>query len=188
LSIIGLFLGLLYILRVWSGEPQKEKDYDEDLAEKISQLKMTNQLLETILKDYENSNTENQKRDNITLLIGSILVTASLLVLASTVSEKLVRPIGFYALISIGLYSLWLFILHTTSKELDRITYYRIKAIEKGLSRHFGYQFGIHSYISEKTQKKLNDNTKTYLWLRRRRIFWGIIWLLLSFSWMLLSL
>lgn len=59
------------------------------------------------------------------------------------------------AVASIGLYVLWLFILHYTSKKLDEITYSRIKAIKKALSERIGYEFGIHRYIDKETKSSL---------------------------------
>lgn len=158
--------------------------------------------MRVVLKDYEISNVTVHRRDNIDLLVGSILVTASLLVLANTgTSEKLAHSMWVYALASIGLSSFWLIIMHYRSKMLNDISFYRIKAIEEAIKQppekatgkatdksmtKFSYEFGIHSYNIDKTRSC--DNKKPIWWLRLRRTFWGIVLFLLSLAWMLLSL
>lgn len=188
LSTVGIVVSLLYMLNVWFyfGEPKREGEYDRELADSIkAKLEKNDKFLNGVLKDYGISNIDNQRRDNITLLIGSILATASLLILANTVSERLAHPISIYALVSIGLYSLWLLFIHDTAKKLDNITYYRVKAIEKALTDYLGYEFGIHSYIFKETRKCCGK--RAVLWLRGRRTFWGVIMLLLSIAWLWLA-
>ena len=191
-SEVGILLALFYLWRAYSFSDQGN---DTDLENKVAKwIKaeeknyIKHDKLTVVLKDYQISIAEVHRRDNITLLIGSILTTSSLLILANSISERVAQPMSIYALVSIGLYSLWLFVIHDTAKRLGKITYNRIKAIEKALSDKeiSNYNFGIHSYIIKKTRKCCEE--RPVLWLRIRRTFWGIILFLLSLAWLLLSL
>lgn len=178
ISMIGIGLSCSYIYRIKVLFSFSGQGCNNELKDKLSQA-IYNGNIDGVLKDYEISNKEIQRRDNITLIIGSILITISLLILAYTSVSENSTPRSIYAGSSIGLYSIWLFVLHYTSKKLDTLSYERIKVIEEVLSKHLGYGFGIHSYISKKTSGEL--------WLFLRRIFWGFVLLLLSFGWMLFS-
>lgn len=144
--------------------------------------------LKTILTDYKIGNDEVSKRDNVTLLVGTILITSSFLIFGNVATTQ--NPqLYIYSLASIGLFLIWLFVLHETGKNTNKITYIHLKAIEKGLSRYFQnqkinsplYEFGTHYRICKKT------NDQSTPWLRIRRMFWAFVLCLLSLSWMLLS-
>jgi len=193
LSIIGIIISLFYFWEV-AEFSLGDQDYDEELentlanwitSEKKNEGLPMCEKLKVVLKDYEISNATVHRRDNIDLLIGSILITGSLLVLANTsVSETLAHPMGIYALASIALYSIWLLVLNSTSRKLNRLAYSRIKAIERALTK-LGYEFGIHSYNIQKTR---TTSERPIRWIRLRKTFWGLILLLLSIAWMSLSL
>jgi len=137
--------------------------------------------LDVILKDYEISNREIERRDHITLLIGSILITGSFLTLLYYLSnfKELTNIRSIFALTSIFSFSLWLFFLHYTSVRLDNLSYSRVRTIEEALREKFGYEFGIHWYL----HRKIHGDK----WISWRRKFWGIIFGLLSFAWLLSS-
>lgn len=193
ISIEGIVISSLYIiLRLFS---VVDKGYDEKLKQDIlNWIRNTgensnNEKMKILLKDYETANAEIGRRDNITLLVGTILITASLLILgniATTNSANHTDSIAVYALVSIGLFTIWLFVLHETNNRIDAHSYKRIKAIEEALTNYLGYDFGIHSYIYKKTRAE-GENDKPIWWLKVRRVFWGIILFLLSLTWMLLS-
>jgi len=192
LSIAGLAVASWDILRMWSsldekGEQKNMPRIDYKLLECLKKLlKKDAANYNILLKDYDICQTETARRDNSTLLIGSIFTTASLLILANTISQTFPNSMFVYASASILLYLLWLLTAHRTSKRLDEITYTRIHTIEEALSdKESRYQFGLHSYIWRKTH---TNEGKTYRWLRIRRMFWGIVLMLISFAWMLLSL
>jgi hypothetical protein len=193
LSIVGIAISLLFIAHVWLSHVEQgyDKELEDALYEWIKSEKKhddpDNERLKILLRDYEITHEELGRRDNITLLIGTILITSSLLILGNVASKSLTHPISIYALASIGLFTVWLLVLHNTTKNLNRLSYDRIKAIERALSRHLGYDFGIITYINKKTQACCKKDESVW-WLRLRRIFWGVILLLLSSAWMLLSL
>jgi len=192
ISLVGLFLSLFFILRELF--PCVPPPYDEELKKNLSEWlnkDENGEKLKLVLADYETSNEEVRRRDNVHLIIGTILITASFLILGN-VALRLVSPLWVFSFTSIGSFSIWLFLLHNTGKKINKITYDRIKTIEAVLSDHFKekseeckkvtYEFGIHSYIVRKTHEQRD------LWLRGRRSFWGFILLLLSLAWMFLSI
>jgi hypothetical protein len=168
-------------------------DVDENLARVLSEQfsgihskdNDRRHLISALVKDYDTSGEEISRRNNITLIVGTIMVTSSFLIFANTLVAK--APTRFtpvHSFASVGLYVTWLLALHETAKELDRITYKRIHTIEQVLSRNVGYDFGVHTYILQETR---NPDGKTFKWLRLRRSFWGIVLLLLSLAWLILS-
>jgi hypothetical protein len=191
LSVVGLAFAMCDFLEMWFSLDKKngsgiDPDYDEELLKCITEMLKTENSNQTILiKDYDVCQSEIVRRDNSTLLIGSIFTTASLLLLANTISQKFQNSMFVYAFASILLYLLWLLLVHKKSKQLDDITYTRIHTIERALANEkSGYQFGHHSYIWRKT----HTQGKTKRWLRKRRVFWSVILMLISSAWMILSL
>jgi hypothetical protein len=181
-SILGLVAAVIFGLiesRISMG-----KEYDSDFKSKIQDAIKNKHGMEPVLKDYEITNKEIERRENITLLIGSILITGSVLILGNTLINNNAVPKFPYALTSILVFVLWLFVLHATTKKLDSMSYSRARAIEEALSDHFGYDFGVHKYLYSKTKK----NCGTVWWLKWRKIFWGLILILLSSVWLLLSI
>jgi hypothetical protein len=186
MASVGLFYSIRSIRRnlSYSGEGA-DKTLEARISESLKQAKLESERLEAVLKDYEILHVELQRRENIMLAIGSILIAASLLILGQTaLSANAFSSFDVNAFASIGLFSLWIYILHESSKKLDGLTYKRAKAIEKALSYKLDYQFGIHSYIEENTSK----SGKPKLWLRVRRIFWYTILGLLNSAWWILAL
>jgi len=180
-SILGFVIAVIFGLiepRISIG-----KEYDSEFKSKIQDTIKKQEGVESVLKDYEITNKEIERRENITLLIGSILIAGSVLILGNTVISNNAVPKFPYALTSILIFILWLFVLHATTKKLDSMSYSRVRAMEEALSDHFGYDFGIHKYLYSKTKK----NCETVWWMRWRKIFWGLILILLSSAWLLLS-
>jgi len=198
-SIIGMLIAFIFILyqSVKYQFLPKEKNYDEEVRQNLSailelqrigSIGSRDSIINGVLKDYEISIREIERRDNIFLIIGSILVTASLLILAETVSKTSTHPIWIYALASIGTYVIWLFAIHETDNKLDEFAYKRIKAIELAVSDHLRRDnkdkekialFGIYSYIYEKK--------RIIWWLPLREYFWYVILLFLSIAWLLIA-
>lgn len=188
--LLGFGISTVFILYEWVFRvtPSNDKGFDEDLKEDLDKWLSENDekmnccdKLNSILKDYDISCSELRRRDNIVLVIGTIIITASLLIFGNAVNASQSNLFPIYAFASIVLYSIWLICIHWTSNKLDDIQYRRIKAMEKSLTRHLSYDFGMYSYI----RSKISD--KDY-WLRLRRSFWDVILLLLSFAWLLMSL
>ena len=184
--IVGIILSILYILN------QARHDYNTSNEISSEQNKILNWLnnddekqtrLNLMLKDYEIANDAVDRRDNVTLLVGSILITSSFLILAN-VALKSGQPTFIFSIASIGLFSIWLLALHDTGKKVNNITYRHIKAVEGAIRTHFqedniSYDFGNNLTICYKTEDQ------SVWWLRLRRTFWAIVLLLLSISWFL---
>jgi len=190
-SLVGIILSIVYILsRLCSTEEQR---VDENLRGTISGLlarsAYRDHTFDLIINDYKISGNEIGRRDNIILLVGTILIGASLLLIGNLTQRESSFPIAFYAFSSIGFYCVWLWGIHETARKLNNITYRRLRAIEEALSNHYDhegeghehYRFGIHSYIHAET------HNQTSFWLRLRRVFWGVVLLFLSIVWMLFS-
>ena len=151
----------------------------------LSSSKAIDDNLDAVLKDYETTNNEIQRRENTTMIVGSFLIAASLLILANTaVSSPSVTSFFPYAFTSVGLYALWLFVLCDTDAKMSSISYNRLKTIEKTLTDKLGYNFGIHSYLFLKTRGKKDEPDR---WIEIRRAFGGMVLLLISVAWLLLS-
>jgi hypothetical protein len=179
-SIVGICAVITY-WAIQADEPEKLDNKEFLTAIEASLQKKEN--INIILKDYEAINGEIGRRENINLLVGSILLTASALLLGNTALSTISKfP---FAITSIFLFVIWLFALHNTTKKLNAKSYTRVRSIEQALTKHCGYEFGIHTYIMNKTSNKCGE---TYPWLRFRRGFWGYILLLISLAWLLLSL
>ena len=201
-SMFGIVLSLFYIFRGLSRcvkDPHYDKKFSKALVAWFKKSTSSlDQKLRVVLKDYETANAEIGRRDNIGLLIGTILVTSSFLILGSAIKEKPIN-IGVYAFASMGLFLVFLLILHGTTEKLDSISYRRVKAIEQALTDFFkedlkksnkeeikNFDFGIHSYIFERTLTAERNRAK--IWLRIRRVFWDVVLLLLSLAWLSLAI
>jgi len=177
-SFFGFLIGVSYLCYVLS-ETKREVVVGEKLVEEIINTlrACTPYTTESVLKDYEITNREIERRENITLVIGTILITSSFIILGNTATSS--APKFPYALASISLFVLWLTILYFTTKMLDDEGYYRVRAMEEAFTKYYNYEFGIHRYSYALTQH--------VGWIRIRRGFWGFILILLSIAWVLLS-
>lgn len=183
-ALFGIVVSLIYIFVQWSEpHPMNDNDLENRLTETLGLSYPGDPVREFIVEDYRVANEEVARRDSSTLLTGTILITASFLLLAARFSPFMEGIQAIAALSYVGLYIAWLYFLNETSKRLHEISFRRSRAIESAVRRSFGLDFGIHNYNTEETQGQ------GVWWLRmRRRIFWYVILLLLSFAWMLLSL
>jgi len=181
-SFAGMIFAAISLLTEASESSEKEdSEFIEAIVDSIRNNADGN-ALDTVLKDYETVNREIERRENINLLVGSILVTASILILGNTATKGI--PKFPYAITSIAIFILWLLVLQNTSKKLDAMLFVRTRAIEKALTQSYGYDYGIHTYLQTKTKDKCGE---TIWWLRIRRGFWSYVLFLTSFAWLLLS-
>lgn len=90
------------------------------------------------------------------------------------------------AITSLLLYTMWLFILHLTTKKIDDRSYERIRVLEEIINNHIDPEplednrygvFGIHSFLL--------NNLSGLWWMTLRKRFWGFILGLISLSWFL---
>jgi len=193
-SKVGILLSLIGIWIAFSrraGGP--DADTKENVEKWINDKNNRYERIRIVLKDYETSISEIHARNNINLMVGTILIGASFFILTSINLSERSRSVGIYAFASIGLYSIWLFLLYLTSSRLNGLQYSRIRAIEEALTEKLNYDtkklkydFGINSYNIKKTRRC--GGKRPALWLRIRRAFWDIVLLLLSIAWMLFSL
>jgi len=179
ISILGILLGLFYMATESSEEASPK--FDEFRRQVQISIRFRGDT-DVVLQDYESSIKEVDRRENIGLLIGSILITGSLIILGNTATSE--NPKFPYALTSILIFVVWLFVLHHTTKWLDSMAYSRIRALEEAISSHAGYDFGIHSYMYGRTHPR----NRALRRLRVRRLFWGFVLVSLSIAWLLLSI
>lgn len=183
LSFFGIFLALISSWIISDIEHIRQERPEQ------AQISFHSSDKDIVLKDYEITNKEVERRDNIDMIVGTILVTASFVILgnvaSTTTSASTTSAWIFpYALCSISLFASWLFVLHHTTAKLDSFAYERMRALERSISQHSGYAFGIHSYTYDKRQK----DGKLVWWADIRRQFWGIILIVLSIFWLVISL
>lgn len=193
ISVVGLLIGVAYLHLVekW----HEEKDEASDFKRRARDALLTHQIhIDAFLKDYEITNREVERRENIGLIIGSILITSSFIILGNTTLSAGQLPKFPYAATSVSLFAIWLFVLHGTTVKLDKIAYTRLRNLEVILSEYLGYDFGIHSHLrlttrKKKTQEKAKDDKiESEWWLDCRRSFWGLVLILLSVAWFLVSI
>jgi hypothetical protein len=179
IAIFGVLIGLIYI--VTEASEEDNPNFEEFKIE--IQKSMHIQGIDFAMQDYESSVKEVERRENIDLVVGTILITASLLVLGNTATAGISYKFP-YAMVSIFVFVAWLYVLHFTTKWLDSIAYSRIRAIEEAISSYSTYNFGIHKYMFKRTHKGKQIVRR----LQIRRFFWGFIIIILSVAWLLLSI
>ena len=159
---------------------EKQKNEWEGREEFINAVKGVDKPhIKFVLKDYQTMNQEIRSRGSITLIVGTILITASFLILGDAAKYRYSLDLKVVmAIVSIGLYLSWFFILNYTTKKLDNMTFSRMKAIESGLTQRINIQhfnFGIHTYIEQRYHEKK--------WIEIRRRFWVVVMMLLFTGW-----
>jgi len=187
--LVGLLLAVGYECLFCRDEKERcERESSPEYSEYKKSIKESIEknpdFTDFVLRDYETMNREIQNRGTITEAVGAILITASFLILANVVGDKITSNVKYaMGIVSIALFVVWLFVLNYTTKKLDNMTFSRMRAIEQELGEKFGYRFGVHSHIKEETEPKCCKET---LWINIRRRFWVWILILLSFGWALI--
>ncbi len=148
-----------------------------DLFFSYTEEKMS-KLVDVIIDDYKEWNRSVQQRQTISLVVGTLLLTASFSVLSNTV-QKNQGLISFNAFLSIGLYMFWALVLHWTEREFNTESYKRMRIIEATLGMIFGYKFGVHYSMNE-----IRVNKKKF---KIRTLFWQLLLFLLSLIWFLIG-
>jgi hypothetical protein len=191
ISSFGIVISVLYIFFQAFRPYHTHSDIEGELKMLIAWLNDDDEegtRLKVMLADHKTATEEVGRRDNVTLLVGTILITSSFIILGN-VAVNQNQPKGVFSLASVLLFVVWLIGLHETGKVTNQITYNHLKSIEGAITRKFQgsedsprYKFGTNLLICEKTEDQSTP------WLRFRRMFWAFVLLLLSFSWMLISL
>jgi hypothetical protein len=121
---------------------------------------------------YEQLNAEIRGRDNLTIIAGSIMVTASLLLLGILLElrGKINLDSGVLLIFaSLGIYSIWLLCFNLTSRYLNRLEWDRLHAMEEARD------FKLHGLIY--------DQVKTKKWWKYgRRFVWLYFFYILSIA------
>jgi len=183
LGFIGVGISFFYFFRR-DREIKKYKTIKEEYLKKLENVDISNkQNLSILLTDYNTSNKEIERRENITLVIGTIMLTSSFLMVNEAIKNGINDFTVYYGILSIGIYTIWLLILHDTTRKIDNLSYPRIRAIEEQINSHIKYGFGVHSFLFSKLYEKDPIELSFFL----RKIFWGITLLFLSLIWIFLS-
>ncbi len=190
ISLIGLLFAIVYTTFV----PCKAQDEQTIKSDAVTGIPIGLSDRELLLKDYEITNQEIERREDITLVVGSILIAAAFLIASQPFLLENEKLIPIAALASIVLYLLWAFVLHLTTKNIDDIAYTRIHVLEERIGAlakpsqpadgndsevQITYNFGTHKFLQDQLGNKW--------WMQIRRRFWGFIFVMLCIYWILIA-
>ena len=121
---------------------------------------------------YEQINERVRSRENVTVVVGSIFVTASVLLLGSSVDLKQgTNPVLKDALLlaSLALYAIWLLAFSLPANKLSSIELHQLRQMEK--SSNLGVN--VHTYLwDEIRNKSWYKHLRRQIWLYP---FWVLI-------------
>jgi len=168
--IFGILISSYYLHedRIEDSKPCKKKEqYTPKYNDK-----------ELFMLQFEQISAGIRSRDNISIVAGTIFITASLLLLGSCAQppdfiSKL--PIVFA---SLAIYALWLIGFNVTSKKVNDLDYSRLKEME----RFSNCNINIHCHRLGKVK---DENWFKYL---RRKIWLWLLWVLIIVSIAILSI
>jgi hypothetical protein len=127
--------------------------------------------------EYEALNKNVANREKSTLIVGTIILIASILILVESLGRSLPRQLLVpTVLASLSLYTVWLLFACATAKRINDICYDRMREIENELG------IKVHSYIHERVNREK--------WYRYRSLaLWlFFFWVLLLFGIVILLL
>ena len=134
--------------------------------------------------EYEQLSEGIRARDNASIIAGTILITASILLLGYTVQLKYSYLGGspnslmetLMVLASLSIYIVWLLCFNLTSRMINNLGYRRLEKMEEiGCSedRHFdGVTCGIHHFYSKYIEGKWWRHVRRLVWLF---FFWVLV-------------
>ena len=138
--------------------------------------------------EYEQLSEGIRSRDSVAIIAGTILITASILLLATTIELKFTKCINaqmevLMVLASLSIYVIWLLCFNLTSKIVNNFGYRRLEKMEEvGCSEEGSFEgltCGIHHFYREQV-----ENTR---WKHVRRLVWlFFFWALVAISIMVL--
>ena len=168
--IIGILVSSYYLHedRIEESKPCKKK---EQYTPKYEDH-------ELFMLQYEQISAGIRSRDNISIIAGTVLITASLLLLGSCagLSGFIIKlPIIFA---SLAIYTIWLIGFNVTTKKVNDLDYSRLKEME----RFSNCNINIHSHRLEKVK---DENWWKHL---RRKIWLWLLWVLIIVSIAILSI
>jgi hypothetical protein len=151
-------------------------------------------FIKIIFKDYDIICKETERRENITLTVGTILVASSFLILGNAIIHPEQKVISCIA--SISLFFSWWSMLYITTKKIDEETYRKIRSIETWVNLH-RMNIPIKNYNEDNNIReniKENPFFGTHLFLNKYRVsegymkyirsnFWEIIFFVMCANW-----
>lgn len=178
ISFSGFVIGCYLVIESYIREFQTDKLYNsnEEIKYRENSCLIFNKKdgITILLNDYDTYNKEIERRENITLIVGSLILGASFLIISQVFGRTIIHADSVSAFTSIILYMIWLRGLHYSTRELDSYAYARLKSIEAIISLKYEYPFGIHSSLVKKRK-----------WYRV--LFWHILLLVLCLMWIIIS-
>lgn len=161
-SVILLILGTITtVVYLWYNQP-----YEERNGSAVNNTGLANndlpepRALFTI--QYEQINERVRSRENVTVVVGSLFVTASFLLMSSSVDlppgSNLVLK-DMLVLASLALYSIWLLAFSLPANKLSSRELCRLRQMEA----YADYRINVHTYLWENVRNK-----GWYRYLRRQ--------------------
>lgn len=172
LATLGILVSVVYY---FLQRAREKKRTEEEKAEfpVFKEAEFNRRKLE-----YETFNKNVANREKSTLIAGSIILTASVLILVEGLGRPLTRSLLLLTVLaSLSLYAVWLLFAYATAKRIDDLCYDRMREIESELGMK------VHRYIHERAKReKCYRYGRLALWLL---FFWmlllfGIVILLLK--------
>jgi hypothetical protein len=125
--------------------------------------------------EYEQLSEAMHSRESTTIVGGTILITASIILLGTTLGSMLLRQVDYVTrlvvvLAALAIYIVWLLSINLTSNMLDNICYSKLKDIES----KYGLQ--IHSFVGNQWGRR-----KVFKFFRRHQWLW-LLWVLIIFG------
>jgi len=169
LFTLGVLVSVLYYFL------QRAKEEDKIRREEFPLLR--EREFERRRLEHQALNEGVKSRETSTLIAGSIVLTASVLILVEGLSRPLPRPLLVpTVLTSLSLYAVWLLFAQATAARIDNICYARMREIEGRLGME------IHRYIRDEIEREK--------WYRfgRQKLWLFLFWILLIFGTIILVL
>jgi len=160
LVTLGILLSVIYYFL------QRTEERDESKRERFPILRETEFGKRKL--EYETFNRNVENREKSTLIAGTIILTASVLILVESLGRPLPRPLLVpTVLASPALYAVWLLFAYATAKRIDNICHRRMREIEGELG------IRVHRYIQEEIKReKWYHYGRLGLWLL---FFWVLL-------------
>jgi len=135
-------------------------------------------LEDSFILQYEQISAGIISRDNMTIIAGTILITASILLFSSSMgSASLIMKFSII-LASLLIYVVWLICFNMTSNKLNNIGYKKLRDMEK--DKNYAIDFHTHTF------KKV-EHEKWWKYLRRK-IWLYLFWVLTALGIVILSI
>lgn len=175
--IIGILISALYLY--YNRDENSEKK--PQLERGSSDIPPPTSIDDKFELQYEQISEAMHSRESTTIVGGTILITASLILLSSALGSMFLKPVNHITRLvvvsaALAIYIVWLLCINLTSNLLDNICYSKLREMEQK------YNLEIHSFVRNEWKKR-----KSLKFLRRHQWLW-LLWVLISFGIALLLL